>query len=83
LAFSIYLLQNCDQINAYNSSSIFDPYLLNFGDNKQAIATNIVLNKVDSGYEILFKLYSELDSSLVEKSSFWVVEEISTDPEDS
>ena len=43
-------------INAYNSSSIFDPYLLNFGDNKQAVATNIVLNKVDSGYEILFKL---------------------------
>jgi len=65
-------------INAYNSSSIFDPYLLNFGDNKQAIATNIVLNKVDSGYEILFKLYSELDSSIVEKSSLWVVEEIST-----
>jgi hypothetical protein len=65
-------------INAYNSSSIFDPYLLNFGDNKQAVATNIVLNKVDSGYEILFKLYSELDSSIVEKSSLWVVEEIST-----
>jgi hypothetical protein len=65
-------------INAYNSSSIFDPFLLNFGDNKQAIATNIVLNKVDSGYEILFKLYSELDSSIVEKSSLWVVEEIST-----
>ena len=65
-------------INAYNSSSIFDPFLLNFGSNKQSIATNIVLNKVDSGYEILFKLYSELDSSIAEKSSLWVVEEIST-----
>jgi hypothetical protein len=65
-------------INNYNSSSIFDPFLLNFGNNKQSIATNIVLNKVDSGYEILFKLYSELDSSIIEKSSLWVVEEIST-----
>ena len=65
-------------INAYSSSSIFDPFLLNFPDNKQAIATNIVLNKVDSGYEILFKLYEELDPLIVEKSSLWVVEEIST-----
>jgi len=65
-------------INAYDSSSIFDPFLLNFGSNKQSIATNIVLNRVDSGYEILFKLYSELDASIVEKSSLWVVEEIST-----
>jgi hypothetical protein len=65
-------------INTYNSSSVFDPFLLNFDGNKQAIATNIVLNKVDSGYEILFKLYEELDSSIAEKSSLWVVEEIST-----
>jgi hypothetical protein len=65
-------------INSYNSSSIFDPFLLNFGDNKQSIATNIVLNKIDTGYEILFKLYTELDTSIIEKSSLWVVEEIST-----
>jgi len=65
-------------INSYNSSSIFDPFLLNFGNNQQSIATNIVLNRIDSGYEILFKLYSELDPSIVEKSSLWVVEEIST-----
>jgi len=67
-----------DLINYYNSSSYFDPFLLNFGNNKQSIATNIVLNKVDTGYEILFKLYKELDISIVEKSSLWIVEEIST-----
>ena len=65
-------------INNYNSSSLFDPYLLNFGNNIQEIVTNIVLNKVDTGYEILFKLYNELDQSINEKSSLWVVEEIST-----
>jgi len=65
-------------INSYNSSSYFDPFLLNFSDNKQAIVTNIVLNKVDSGYEVLFKLYDPLDSSISEKTSLWVVEEIST-----
>ena len=65
-------------INYYNSSSYFDPFLLNFGNNTQELVTNIVLNKVDNGYEILFKLYNELDSVVSEKTSFWVVEEIST-----
>ena len=64
-------------INTYNSSSTFDPYLLNFGNNIQEVVTNIVLNRIDTGYEILFKLYNELDPSIVEKSSLWVVEEIS------
>jgi hypothetical protein len=65
-------------INSYNSSSYFDPFLLNFSDNQQAIVTNIVLNRVDTGYEILFKLYDPLDNSINEKTSLWVVEEIST-----
>jgi hypothetical protein len=65
-------------IDYYNSSSYFDPFLLNFGNNIQELVTNIVLNKVDTGYEILFKLYNELDSAVNEKTSFWVVEEVST-----
>jgi hypothetical protein len=65
-------------IEAYTTSSIFDPFLLNFGNNVQELVTNIVLNKVDTGYEILFKLYNELDNIIDEKTSFWVVEEIST-----
>jgi hypothetical protein len=65
-------------IDYYNSSSYFDPFLLNFGNNTQELVTNIVLNRVDTGYEILFKLYNELDSVVNEKTSFWVVEEVST-----
>ena len=65
-------------IEAYTTSSIFDPFLLNFGNNIQELVTNIVLNRVDTGYEILFKLYNTLDDSITEKSSLWVVEEIST-----
>ena len=65
-------------INSYNSSSYFDPFLLNFSNNQQAIVTNIVLNRVDSGYEILFKLYNPLDDFINTKTSMWVVEEIST-----
>jgi hypothetical protein len=65
-------------IEAYTTSSIFDPFLLNFGNNIQELVTNIVLNRVDTGYEILFKLYNTLDDSISDKSSLWVVEEIST-----
>ena len=67
-----------DLINTYASSSYFDPFLLNFNNNVQEIITNIVLNRVDTGYEILFKLYNELDQSIDEKTSLWVIEEIST-----
>lgn len=67
-----------DLINTYISSSYFDPFLLNFNNNVQEIITNVVLNKLDTGFEILFKLYNELDLSITEKTSLWVVEEIST-----
>jgi hypothetical protein len=67
-----------DLINTYASSSYFDPFLLNFDNNVQEIITNVVLNRVDTGYEILFKLYNELDLSINEKTSLWVIEEIST-----
>ena len=68
---------NVKLINTYNSSSTFDPYLLNFGNNIQEVVTNIVLNKIDTGYEILFKLYNELDPTIVEKSSLWALDRIS------
>lgn len=65
-------------INSYSTSSVFDPFLLDFVNNRQEIITNIVLNPVDTGYEILFKLYNELDPTISEKDSLWVVEEISS-----
>ena len=62
-------------INESTDSTYFVDYLINFGFNTQAVAVNIVLNKVDTGYEILFKLYQPLPSDIQEKVSLWVVNE--------
>jgi hypothetical protein len=62
-------------INEYTGSVYFIDYLLNFGDNNQVIAVNVALNKVESGYEILFKLYEPLPDNIQEKVTLWVVEE--------
>ena len=62
-------------INQYTGSAYFTEYIVNFGSNTQALAVNVALNKVESGYEILFKLYQPLDLSILEKSNLWVVEE--------
>ena len=62
-------------INEASGSSYFVDYLLNFGNNEQVVAVNVALNKVDSGYEILFKLYQPLPDNIQEKSTLWVVNE--------
>jgi hypothetical protein len=62
-------------INEATGSSYFIDHLINFGDNIQAVAINVALNKVDSGYEILFKLYQPLPDNIQEKSTLWVVNE--------
>jgi len=62
-------------INEATGSSYFVDHLINFGDNIQVVAVNVALNKVDSGYEILFKLYQPLPDSIQEKSTLWVVNE--------
>jgi hypothetical protein len=62
-------------INEYTNSSYFVDYLLNFGNNTQAVVVNVALNKVESGYEILFKLYQPLPTNIQEKSTLWVVQE--------
>jgi len=62
-------------INEASGSSYFVDYLINFGDNTQVVAVNVALNKVDSGYEILFKLYQPLPDNIQEKSTLWVVNE--------
>jgi hypothetical protein len=62
-------------INEYTGSAYFVDYLLNFGNNTQVTAVNVALNKVDSGYEILFKLYEPLLDNIQEKSTLWVVDE--------
>jgi hypothetical protein len=62
-------------INELNTSPYFINYLVNFGLNQQYVAVNVALDKIDSGYEILFKLYEPLPNDIVEKTSLWVVEE--------
>jgi len=64
-----------DIINEYTNTSYFVDYILNFGNNDQAVVVNVALNKVDSGYELLFKLYEPLPDNIPVKSTFWVVEE--------
>jgi len=58
-----------------NNSTYFSDYLLNFGNNLQSIAINVALNKVNTGYEILFKLYEPLPINISEKTLLWVVDE--------
>jgi hypothetical protein len=62
-------------INEYTNSSYFVDYLLNFGNNTQVVVVNVALNKAESGYEILFKLYQPLPDNIQEKSTLWVVQE--------
>jgi hypothetical protein len=62
-------------IDEINSSPYFINYLVNFGLNTQVITVNIALDKIDAGYEILFKLYDPLPDNIIEKADLWVVEE--------
>ena len=62
-------------INEISGSSYFVDYLINFGNNIQATAINVALNKVDPNYEILFKLYQPLPLNIIPKTTLWVVKE--------
>jgi hypothetical protein len=62
-------------IDEIDNSNYYVDYLLNFGNNQQYVAVNIALNKVTTGYEILFKLYTPLPQTIQEKQTLWVVEE--------
>jgi hypothetical protein len=62
-------------IDEYANSPYFVDYLLNFSNNTQAVVVNVALNKAESGYEILFKLYQPLPDEIQEKNTLWVVKE--------
>jgi len=62
-------------VSEISGSIYFVDYLLNFGDNQQVLTVNVALNKLDSGYEIYFKLYEPLPDNIVEKTTLWVVDE--------
>jgi hypothetical protein len=62
-------------ISQYSSSAYFVDYIADFGNNIQSTVINVALNKVDSGYEILLKLYQSLDAAIQEKQTLWIVQE--------
>jgi hypothetical protein len=62
-------------ISEASSSSYFVDYLVNFGNNTQVVTVNTALNKIETGYEILFKLYHPLPPEIQEKSTLWIVKE--------
>jgi hypothetical protein len=62
-------------VSEISGSIYFVDYLLNFGINQQILTVNVALNKLDSGYEIYFKLYEPLPDNIVEKTTLWVVDE--------
>jgi hypothetical protein len=62
-------------ISEISGSVYFVDYLLNFGNNQQVLSVNVALNKLDTGYEILFKLYEPLSNEITEKTQLWVVDE--------
>jgi len=62
-------------INEYSSSAYFVDYIADFGNNVQVTIVNVALNKIESGYEILLKLYQPLSVDIQEKATLWVVKE--------
>ena len=62
-------------INEYSSSAYFIDYIADFGNNTQATVVNVALNKIESGYEILLKLYQPLSVNIQEKNTLWIVQE--------
>jgi len=63
-------------ISEYSSSAYYVDYLLNFGNNTQALAINTAINTSTSNYEIYFKLYQPLPTNVTPKTTLWVVKEI-------
>ena len=62
------------------NSTYFKDFLINFGDNKIVNGVNIALDKNTDPYSFLIKLYQPLPNEFSEKSSFWIVEELSEAP---
>lgn len=64
-------------MNEIQSVPYYKDFLINFGDNEIVNAINIALDKSESNFSILVKLYKPLDTKFTEKNSLWIVEELS------
>ena len=71
------LNQTEDIKESLESSSYFDEFYINFGDNDLFIATNIDIYEKDDKYTIAVKLYEPLPKKYTTKSLAQVVEKVS------
>jgi len=65
-------------ITTREESGYFYDFLLNFGNDQQAIANNFKVDTVGEEPSFLIKLYDALPPQFQEKTTLWIVEEIST-----
>ena len=65
-------------ITVREESGYFYDFLLNFGNDQQAIANNFKVDTVEEEPSFLIKLYEPLPPQFQVKTTLWVVEEIST-----
>ena len=65
-------------ITAREESGYFYDFLLNFGNDQQAIANNFKVDTVEEEPSFLIKLYEPLPPQFQVKTTLWIVEEIST-----
>ena len=66
-----------DFISQRNSSEYFQDFFLNFGDNIQFVANNIILDTTDpDNFTVLIKLYEPLPTSITINDTLWVTTEV-------
>ena len=66
-------------INEFTSSSYQKYYVVNLDVDIQQIAVNVAIDNTTDIPSILFKLYEPLSTSIIEKDTLWITEEI-TEP---
>jgi len=66
-------------ISEIDTSAYFKEFILNFGDDKNVVGINILLNRNPEKFEVLFKLFEPLPDNIFTQNSFKIVESI-TDP---
>jgi len=66
-----------DFITERNNSEYFEDFLLNFGENNQYVANNLILDDADPNkFTVLIKLYNPLPANLEVNDTCWVCTEV-------
>ena len=70
-----------EQVNQFitvnSQEDYFSDFIINFGENKQYIANNIILDKTDpNNFSVLIKLYSPLPLQFEQNDTLWIATEV-------